>query len=181
MHHFKYCLISRKRLEEACESLNLAQKKAKLEVKTRWGSTLTMIERYLIIEPAFMQLYRMSKSMTSKDPLKDKILEDNILYNKETELLQSLTKILKEIEIATQFLGQNRKPCISEVLITMNGLLLFFDDIIRGKDEQESSNIIMDSDSSSNHLIVNSILVEFVQLMQMKMNKVNLIFIHTLF
>lgn len=76
MHHFKYCLTPKKKLEETCNLFKLSQKKSKLDVKTRLGSTLKMIQRYIILEPAVEYLYSSNKSLNDKE--KDRVIRNKI-------------------------------------------------------------------------------------------------------
>ena len=169
MHHYKYSLNPKKKLEEACNLLNFSQTKAKLDVKTRWGSTLKMIERYLILEPAIQYLSAGNKNLKEKD--KDYILNDNILSIQENILIEKFVSILKEVENASEYISQTLNSSLSEVLIIMSGLASWFGSIIN---KNKKTDMLIESQDSSYLPDINSskALFEFIDEMKKKMDKV---------
>ena len=117
MHYFKYSLYPKKLLEETCDLLKIPKKKGKLDVKTRWGSTLAMIERYMKLESAFQYLYLSEKDLR---------INQNVLNKQESELIKETVLILKEIETTSNYFGQNKVSTISEVQMIMKGIKLWF-------------------------------------------------------
>ena len=79
-----------------------------------------MIERYLALENAITQVHRTNKNLSAKDPNKDKYLEDYILFREENEIIESLISVLKEIDHASDYLGNNKKPCLIRFSLLMS-------------------------------------------------------------
>ena len=127
-------MLSVKNLEEVCLLLKITCKKAKLDVKTRWGSTLSMLERYFEFDPAFQYIFCLKSH---------EVINQNYLSNEDKHIVKNLIMILKEVETASNYFSHDKKPCITEVLMIFSGMSEWFTHILKvsgsNSDEVESS------------------------------------------
>lgn len=110
--HFKHSEVSTRALHEKQKQLNSPILKLKQDMPIRWNSTLTMMERLLIVKEPLM-LVSMSLSRCPKMPSND-----------QWESINDFVILLKPFESLTIQISSEQRPTLAKVIPLLRGLLL---------------------------------------------------------
>lgn len=114
----KYFHRSPKQTQRLCDFRKFLKRDKELglliDVKTRWNSTIAMIQRLLILYNDIFLLRKNLEESIVKDDLKDgKELESYLLENDELNCLEEILNILNPLKLASEILEGSLYPTIS--------------------------------------------------------------------
>lgn len=111
MYKLKKSTFLTQNLKEACEILKLEHFKPQLDVKTRWNSTLYMLQKYLkMAEPLEFIAIKESK------------IRELLLQPGEKVELKYLIQLLEHLEYSTTILCSTQTPRITDVNLIYKAL-----------------------------------------------------------
>ncbi|CAI6373453.1 unnamed protein product [Macrosiphum euphorbiae] len=110
--HFKHSEVSTRILHEKQKQLNSPVLKLKQDIAIRWNSTLTMMERLLLVKEPLM-LVSMSLPRCPNMP-----------SNEQWQTINDFVLLLKPFESLTIQLSSEQRPTLSKVIPLLRGLLL---------------------------------------------------------
>ena len=112
--------------EKECFKIS-SRRSLRVDVCTRWNSTLHMIESFLALKTAICALFaeKYSLDLTRAQSTKLHRLE---LTSSDWNLLKTLSQVLKPFDLATKLLSGQRYPTIGLCLFAIHHLKVFLDD-----------------------------------------------------
>ena len=99
----------------------------RMDVRTRWNSTLKMVDSFLLLKETVCRFFDEKKSLGLRSKQIQK-LDRLELNSNEWSLMKILGQLLKPFDFATKLLSAQRYPTIGLCLFVVHHIKLFLDD-----------------------------------------------------